>query len=61
MTNGERWTLVYAESDKPTGTAEWRAELWFEERLTLRAFRDSASRVVCEAFQVVPGGRWSGS
>jgi hypothetical protein len=40
LTNGERWTLVYAERQQPTGTAEWRAELWFEERLTLRAFRD---------------------
>lgn len=40
LTNGERWQLVYAESDKPTGTAEWRAELWFDERHTLRAFRD---------------------
>jgi len=40
VTNGERWVLVYAERQQPTGTAEWRAELWFEERLTLRAFRD---------------------
>jgi hypothetical protein len=40
VTNGERWMLVYAERQQPTGTAEWRAELWFEERLTLRAFRD---------------------
>ena len=40
VTNGERWILVYAERQQPTGTAEWRAELWFEERLTLRAFRD---------------------
>ena len=40
VTNGERWALVYAERQQPTGTAEWRSELWFEERLTLRAFRD---------------------
>lgn len=40
VTNGEHWTLVYAERQQPTGTADWRAELWFEERLTLRAFRD---------------------
>lgn len=40
ITNGERWTLVYAERQQPTGTAEWRSELWFDERLTLRAFRD---------------------
>ncbi|MEQ1947248.1 MAG: DNA methyltransferase [Bryobacteraceae bacterium] len=40
VTNGERWVLVFAERQQPTGTAEWRAELWFEERLTIRAFRD---------------------
>jgi hypothetical protein len=40
LTNGEFWTLVYADRQQPTGTAQWRAELWFEERLTLRAFRD---------------------
>jgi hypothetical protein len=40
VTNGERFTLVYAEPEKPTGFADFHAELWFDERLTLRAFRD---------------------
>jgi hypothetical protein len=43
VTNGERFTLVYAEPDQPTGFADFRAELWFDERLTLRAFRDFLS------------------
>lgn len=43
VTNGERFTLVYAEPGQPTGFAEFQAELWFEERLTLRAFRDLLS------------------
>jgi hypothetical protein len=43
VTNGERFTLVYAELGQPTGFADFRAELWFEERLTLRAFRDLLS------------------
>ena len=29
--------------DQPTGFADFRAELWFDERLTLRAFRDFLS------------------
>ncbi len=43
VTNGERFTVVYAEQDQPTGFADFRAELWFDERLTLRAFRDFLS------------------
>lgn len=43
VTNGERFTLVYAEPGQPTGFADFRAELWFDERLTLRAFRDLLS------------------
>jgi methylase of polypeptide subunit release factors len=43
VTNGERFTLVYAEPEQPTGFADFRAELWFDERLTLRAFRDFLS------------------
>ena len=43
VSNGERFTLVYAEPGQPTGFADFRAELWFEERLTLRAFRDFLS------------------
>jgi len=43
VTNGERFTLVYAEPGQPTGFADFRAELWFDERLTLRAFSDFIS------------------
>jgi hypothetical protein len=43
VTNGERFTLVYAEPEQPTGFADFRAELWFDERLTLRALRDFLS------------------
>ncbi len=43
VTNGERFTVVYAEYGQPTGFADFRAELWFDERLTLRAFRDFLS------------------
>jgi methylase of polypeptide subunit release factors len=43
VTNGERFTLVYAEPGQPTGFADFRAEFWFDERLTLRAFRDFLS------------------
>jgi len=43
VTNGERFTLVYAEPGQPTGFADFRAELWFDERLTLRAFCDFLS------------------
>jgi hypothetical protein len=43
VTNGERFTIVYAEPGQPTGLADFRAELWFDERLTLRAFRDFLS------------------
>ena len=34
---------MYAEPGQPTGFADFRAELWFDERLTLRAFRDFLS------------------
>lgn len=43
VTNGERFTIVYAELGQPTGFSDFRAELWFDERLTLRAFRDFLS------------------
>lgn len=43
VTNGERFTIVYAELGQPTGFADFRVELWFDERLTLRAFRDFLS------------------
>jgi hypothetical protein len=38
LTNGERWMLVYAPKGETTGFISWYASLWFEERLTLRAF-----------------------
>ena|GEM_PF-58283 len=39
VTNGERWMLVDAPRGETTGFASWRADLWFEEQITLRAFR----------------------
>ena len=38
MTNGQRWTLVWARPGESTGSCTWRAELWLEEPITLRAF-----------------------
>jgi hypothetical protein len=38
VTDGLRWTLVWARPNQTTGTCTWRAELWMEEPLTLRAF-----------------------
>jgi hypothetical protein len=39
VTNGERWMLVDAPKGDTTGFASWYATLWFEENVTLRAFR----------------------
>jgi hypothetical protein len=39
ITNGEQWMLVDAPRDDTAGFTSWYAELWLEERLTLRAFR----------------------
>jgi hypothetical protein len=39
VTNGERWMLVDAPKGETTGFASWYGNLWFEEPLTLRAFR----------------------
>lgn len=39
VTNGERWMLVDAPKGETTGFASWYATLWFEENVTLRAFR----------------------
>ncbi len=46
VTNGDEWMLVYAPRDETTGFATWRAEHWFDEPVTLQAFRSllSASR-----------------
>ena len=39
VTNGEQWMLVHALKGQTTGFISWYADLWLEERLTLRAFR----------------------
>ncbi len=38
VTNGQRWTLVWAREGETTGKCTWRSEVWLEEPLTLRAF-----------------------
>ena len=38
VTDGGRWTLVWAREGESTGTCTWRSELWLEEPITLRAF-----------------------
>lgn len=38
VTDGERWTLVWAREGAATGTCTWRAEIWQDEPITLRAF-----------------------
>ncbi|MBT3392179.1 MAG: restriction endonuclease, partial [Chloroflexi bacterium] len=38
LTNGERWMLISASKGETTGFTSWYASLWFDERLTLRAF-----------------------
>ena len=38
VTDGARWTLVWAREGETTGTCTWRANLWLEEQITLRAF-----------------------
>jgi hypothetical protein len=38
VTDGARWALVWAREGETVGTCTWRAELWLEEPLTLRAF-----------------------
>ncbi len=38
VTDGARWTFVWAREGETTGTCTWRANLWLEEQITLRAF-----------------------
>ena len=38
VTDGARWTLVWARAGETTGTCTWRTELWLEEPIVLRAF-----------------------
>ncbi len=40
VTNGRYWMLVDAPPTETTGFATWDAELWTDESLTLRAFRN---------------------
>jgi len=48
LTNGERWMLIYAPREGMVSYISWYASLWFEEHITLRAFRSllSSSRFV---------------
>lgn len=39
ITNGEQWMLVNAPKGETTGFTTWYAGLWFDESVTLRAFR----------------------
>ena len=39
LTNGEHWMLVNAPLQETSGFASWYTQLWFEEKLTLQAFR----------------------
>ena len=39
VTNGDQWMLVNAPKGETTGYASWYSSLWFEEPITLRAFR----------------------
>ena len=39
VTNGDQWMLVNAPKGETTGYASWYSSLWFEEPMTLRAFR----------------------
>ncbi len=38
VTNGEQWMLVHTPKGQTSGFISWYADLWLEERLTLRAF-----------------------
>lgn len=38
VTDGQRWTVVWAREGESTGTCTWRSELWLEEPVTVRAF-----------------------
>lgn len=39
VTNGEKWVLVSAPRKGTTTFVTWHASLWFEEKITLQAFR----------------------
>ncbi|WP_033373981.1 Eco57I restriction-modification methylase domain-containing protein [Spirulina subsalsa] len=40
VTNGEAWMLVHALPGEAVTTVTWYGEIWIEEKITLRAFRD---------------------
>ncbi|PZO35942.1 MAG: restriction endonuclease [Pseudanabaena frigida] len=40
ITNGEEWMLVYAPQGWTSSTVSWYGNIWVEEKITLRAFRD---------------------
>ena len=39
ITNGEHWILVHAKSGESTTYASWYSSGWFDEKITLQAFR----------------------
>ena len=39
VTNGDEWRLVYSARDEMPSMASWYGDLWFDEPITLRAFR----------------------
>jgi hypothetical protein len=39
ITNGEQWMLVNAARGETSGFTSWYGDLWFQEQITLRAFR----------------------
>ncbi|MCY7331121.1 MAG: restriction endonuclease [Pseudanabaena sp. CAN_BIN31] len=40
ITNGEEWMLIYAPQGGTSATVSWYGNIWIEEKITLRAFRD---------------------
>lgn len=53
VTNGEQWTLVYSRQGETASFTTWYASIWFDEPITLRAFRDLLS---ARRFFGDPGG-----
>ncbi|MCP4353428.1 MAG: restriction endonuclease [Desulfobacterales bacterium] len=45
LTNGEKWMLIYAPREGTVSYITWHAPIWFEEHITLRAFRSLLSSV----------------
>ncbi|MBL8808770.1 MAG: N-6 DNA methylase [Planctomycetaceae bacterium] len=39
LTNGEQWMLVYSKDGETASFTTWYASIWFDEPITLRAFR----------------------